>query len=129
MGGRVSCAKGDSGECARLEPGVIIGGSGSRYDSSAEGGGRVGGGEVAELWRCRPTIRRRSTHLQETCVSTQACRRTNSTYASALSKLSLNTAVTARSISKLSVARVRIFCAACVAAPVVATDAPFACLA
>jgi hypothetical protein len=40
-------------------------------------------------------------------------------YASALSKLSLNTDVTARSISKLSVANVRTFCAAFVAAPAV----------
>lgn len=48
------------------------------------------------------------------------------TYASALSKLSLKIPVTALSMSKLSVASVRIFCAACVAAPAVGTATPFA---
>lgn len=41
------------------------------------------------------------------------------TYASALSRLSLKTLVTLRIISKLSIARHRIRCAVCVAAPAV----------
>lgn len=52
-----------------------------------------------------------------------------STYASALSKLSLKTAVTARSISKLSVANARIFCAACVVALAVGEPLAVVCLA
>ena len=43
---------------------------------------------------------------------------------SARSRLSLNTPVTPRSISKLSVASVRIFCAACVAASIVGGAPP-----
>ena len=46
-----------------------------------------------------------------------------------MSKLSLNTVVTARSISRLSVASVRIFCAACVVALVVGGAIPFVCRA
>lgn len=59
----------------------------------------------------------------QTSITTGNEQRGRETDASALSKLSLNTLVTARSMSKLSVASVRIFCAAFVAAPAVGKDA------
>lgn len=53
----------------------------------------------------------------------EGCERVEA-YASALSRLSLKTPVTERSMSKLSVASVRIFCAAWVAAPAVGGTPP-----
>lgn len=74
------------------DPGDLEGDRSEVGESKVEAGGSIG---ISTSGRFIPTLLKRSTQ------------------ASALSRLSLNTAVTARSISKLSTASVKIFWAAC----------------
>ena len=77
---------------ARLDPGDLEEERSEMGESNEEAGGSIG---ISTSGRLIPTLLKRSTQ------------------ASALSRLSLNTAVTERNMSKLSAASVRIFCAAC----------------